>query len=689
MMSERIKDMKRFFVEEKKQKGTRKKARDPYELARVFEKARTPDVDRAAERLCTVLDRETPVVYPFEKIAFTRTEVTIPEIFTESEMEILSKKYHIHEKGDVSNISVDYSMLLSTSFKDKIVELEGYIAGCGDEGKKHYWTLQIRILNSVLSLMSRYVEKAREVGNEVVEKTVSHLLSSKPETLLEAMQMMRIIHFTMWAGRNYHNTLGHLDRYLYPFYAHDISKGILSRDSALELLEEFFLSFNRDSDLYPGMQQGDNGQSLVLGGYDEDGNDTYSDFSELCLLASLDLRLIDPKINLRVSKRTPLERYVLGTHMTKQGLGFPQYSNDDVVIPGLENLGYDKEDAASYVVAACWEFIIPGKAMDIPNLEALSFAGAVRRATVENLSSSRTYDEFLAAVDKTIEEDVEKIISSLKPVYIFPSPFLSLMMEGSTENAKDISLGAKYNNYGIHGSGIATAVDSVMAVKKFVFENGEVTGEEMIKAIESDFENDKILGNRLRYDKDKFGNDTPETNEIADHLLSVFHSALQGRRNDRGGIFRAGTGSAMYYIWHSADMGATPDGRHKGEVIPANYSPSLFTKVNGPVSIIKSFAYPDLRKVINGGPLTIEMHDSIFRSDESVEKVARLIKEYIDLGGHQLQINTVNKDTLLDAQIHPEKYRNLIVRVWGWSGYFVELDKCYQDHIIKRIELTV
>ena len=331
----------------------------------------------------------------------------------------------ISEKGDVSNISVDYSMLLSTSFKDKIVELEGYIAGCGDEGKKHYWTLQIRILNSILSLMSRYVEKAREVGNEVVEKTVIHLLSSKPETLLEAMQMMRIIHFTMWAGRNYHNTLGHLDRYLYPFYAHDISKGILSRDSALELLEEFFLSFNRDSDLYPGMQQGDNGQSLVLGGYDEDGNDTYSDFSELCLLASLDLRLIDPKINLRVSKRTPLERYVLGTHMTKQGLGFPQYSNDDVVIPGLENLGYDKEDAASYVVAACWEFIIPGKAMDIPNLEALSFAGAVRRATVENLSSSRTYDEFLAAVDKTIEEDVEKIISSLKPVYIFPSPFLS------------------------------------------------------------------------------------------------------------------------------------------------------------------------------------------------------------------------------------------------------------------------
>ena len=263
------------------------------------------------------------------------------------------------------------------------------------------------------------------------------------------------------------------------------------------------------------------------------------------------------------------------------------------------------------------------------------------------------------------------------------------MMDGCTENARDISLGAKYNNYGIHGTGIATAVDSIEAVRKYVFEQKKVTAEQLIAAIESDFASDPVLGNRLRYDREKLGNDTEHTNETASHLLSVFSSALNGKKNERGGIFRPGTGSAMYYIWHSAQMGATPDGRRKGEVIPANYSPSLFTKVNGPVSIVKSFAFPDLSKTINGGPLTIEMHDSIFRSDESIEKVARLIREFILLGGHQLQINTVNRDTLLDAQKHPERYRNLIVRVWGWSGYFVELDKCYQDHIIKRIELTV
>lgn len=689
MMTERISNMRKFFVEEKNQKKDRKAQRDPYELAVKFAKDGVSDIDRATERLCTVLDRETPVVYPFERIAYTRTEVTIPELFTEDEMKALAEKYHIHEKGDVCNISVDYTKLLSVGFPAKKKEIEELVASSSDEDKRHYWQQQIRILDSVMNLMKRYAKKAEEVGNNTVANTIKALLERAPETLLEAMQMFRIIHFTMWAGRNYHNTLGHLDRYLRPYFIHDVEKGILTEESALELLEEFFLTFNRDSDLYPGMQQGDNGQSLVLGGYDSAGTDHYTEFSELCLKASLDLKLIDPKINLRVNKLTPLSRYVLGTYMTKQGLGFPQYSNDDIVIDGLVDLGYSREDAENYVVAACWEFIIPGKAMDIPNIDALSFAGAVRRATVESLPSARNFDEYLSAVDKAIHDDAMKIVSSFKPVYIFPAPFISLMMDGCTENAHDISLGAKYNNYGIHGTGIATAVDSVEAVRKFVFERHELTGEEMVKAIENDFADDPSMGNRLRYDKEKLGNDTEGTNKMASHLLSVFADSLKGLKNDRGGIFRAGTGSAMYYIWHAADMGATPDGRHKGEVIPANYSPSLFTKVNGPVSIVKSFAFPDLRHVINGGPLTIEMHDSIFRNDESIEKVARLIKTYIDLGGHQLQINTVNRDTLLDAQKHPEKYRNLIVRVWGWSGYFVELDKCYQDHIIKRIELSV
>lgn len=688
-MNDRISMMRKAFVTDKIQKKNWTELDDKYCLAKGFAEKHVSDIDRSVARLCFVLDNESAVIYPFERITFTRTQATIPELFTEEEEKTLRRKYHLHEKGDVSNISVDYTKLLGIGFSGMKQKLESLIAQSNDEKKTAYWHGQIQIIESILNLMRRYIKKAQEEGNETVATTMQRLLEHAPETLLEAMQAFRIIHFTMWAGRNYHNTLGRLDQYLYPYYRFDVENNHLDQDSALELLEEFFLSFNRDSDLYPGMQQGDNGQSLVLGGYADDGDDLFNDFSALCLRSSLELKLIDPKINLRVNKNTPLERYVLGTKLTKQGLGFPQYSSDDIVVKGLEDLGYERKDALNYVVAACWEFIIPGKAMDIPNIEALSFAKVVRTITMNELEKCTTFEDFLTKVKQGIEAEAEQIVQSIKPVYIFPSPFISLMMEGCTENARDISLGCKYNNYGLHGTGIATAVDSIANIKKFIFDEKKFSSEELINALDTDFKSNERLGNELRYSDEKLGNDTELTDTLASYLLESFSGALKGKKNDRGGVYRAGTGSAMFYIWHARTLGATPDGRKEGEPFPANYSPSLFAKIKGPVSIIKSFARPDLECVINGGPLTIEIHDSVFRNDEGLEKVAMLIKSYFDLGGHQLQINTVNREILLDAQKHPSDYRNLIVRVWGWSGYFVELDKCYQDHIIKRIELAV
>ena len=145
----------------------------------------------------------------------------------------------------------------------------------------------------------------------------------------------------------------------------------------------------------------------------------------------------------------------------------------------------------------------------------------------------------------------------------------------------------------------------------------------------------------------------------------------------------------MFYIRHASEINASPDGRRKGEFLPANYSPSLFAKVKGPLSIIQSFTTPDLKATANGGPLTLEFHNSMFRSDTGIAKVASLVKTFIAMGGHQLQLNSVNAETLRDAQHHPEQYRNLIVRVWGWSAYFVELDKIYQDHLIQRAEYVI
>ncbi len=689
-MRERIGKMREFFTVSKGQKAFWQPAEDAYLLAEEFAAQGLPPLDRSARRLIYVLEKEKPVLFFDERIAFTRTVQTVPEIFLPEELERLKQDHWIHEKGEVCNINVDYTALMRVGLAAKKEELrergQRFLAE-GRAEQAHFLALQTDIIDAVLGLAERYRLRAEAEGNRIVAGTLLRVPARAPESFLEALQMFRILHFVMWCGGNYHNTVGRFDQYMYPYLAADLESGRLDEESALDLLEEFFLSFNRDSDLYPGIQQGDNGQSMVLGGLREDGSDSYNLLSELCMKAALELRLIDPKINLRVHKNTPMEVYRLGTEMTKQGLGFPQYSNDDVVIPGLMGLGYDKRDAYNYVVAACWEFIIPGRAMDIPNIEAVSFAGAVADA-MEQLESCADFEAFYEAVREKLRGQIDEICARVKNVYLFPAPYLSLMMEGCCEKGRDVSEGCRYNNYGLHGTGVSTAADSLAAVKKYVFEEKSVSADEVCRAVGKDFSGYEELCSRLRYEAPKMGNHDDFVDDIAVRLLADLADLMEEKRNDRGGRFRPGTGSAMYYVWHGRSIMATPDGRRKGEGLAANYSPSLFARCRGPVSIIQSFSKPDLKRTMNGGPLTLELHDTVFRTEESIEKVATLVKSFMDMGGHQLQLNAVNRDTMLDAQKHPENYRNLIVRVWGWSGYFVELDKEYQDHIIQRMELT-
>jgi formate C-acetyltransferase len=257
------------------------------------------------------------------------------------------------------------------------------------------------------------------------------------------------------------------------------------------------------------------------------------------------------------------------------------------------------------------------------------------------------------------------------------------------EKARDISLGNRYNNYGIHGTGISTAVDSLAAIKKYVFDEKSIAAKDLIQAVEDNFEGHYDLWIKLKYHAPRMGNDDDNADAIAVILLDYFSELSAGLGNERGGCYRPGTGSAMYYLWHVKDIGASADGRKRGEPLSANFSPGLNIKLKGPLSIIRSFSKPDMKKIMNGGPLTLELHDTVFRNPESIRKVSTLVKAYMDMGGQQLQINAVNREKLIEAKKHPEQYKNLIVRVWGWSGYFVELDELYQDHIIQRIELNV
>lgn len=688
MLTDRILKLKDFFFDG----GHHSVRRSPEELGldRLCERYAEESIPaqmRAALLFEAMTQAENPVIFEGEQIAATRTISRVPSYFTEKEWEELKAKHYLHENGMLSNISPNFGDALKEGLEARKGRYQAALADADEEGKL-FLESAIRSIEALQALIGRYAWCAREMGDSALADTISAIRTEGAKSFREALQLLRFIHFGLWESGCYHNTLGRFDQYMYPYFKADIDSGRLSKDEAYELLLSFFLACNKDSDLYPGMQQGDNGQSLVLGGRDDKGNTLFNELSAMCLEASYDLNLIDPKINLRVDRNTPLEIYKLGARLTKRGLGFPQYDNDDVVVPGLIRKGYSPEDANDYVVAACWEFIIPGKAMDIVNIGALSFAGLVSRS-VDHLGEFSTFEDYYAYIDSEIKKECVRIAGGFKNLYIAPAPLYSVFMDGTLERRRDITLGAKYNNFGIHGTGIATAADSLAAIEKYVFDEKSVSVKDLQAALDANFEGWDALWHKLRFEAPKMGNDDDFADSLAARLLASFDEGLAPLRNERGGCFRAGTGTAMYYIFHANTLKATPDGRKAGEVIPANYSPSMYTRHKGPVSVIKSFSKGDLGRTINGGPLTIELDDTIFRNEENLEKLAVLIRSYVQLGGHQLQLNTLNKETLLDAKKHPEKHRNLIVRVWGWSGYFVELDECYQDHIINRIKFTM
>lgn len=625
-------------------------------------------IERMSDRFLRLMAMEKPVILPDEKICFLRTVKNIPDCFTEEEWSDIRNKHFIHESGYLSNMSPNYGKLIEKGLL--------YFREEADEYGK-------RAIDAIIDLADRYKEEAKKEGRDDIAAVLDRVPRYGATSFREALQMFRIVHYSLWLEGNYHNTVGRFDRYMYPYFKSDMDAGVLDEASALELIEDFFISFNKDSDLYTGVQQGDNGQSMVLGGMDEDGNEVFSDLSRLCLEASRNLLLIDPKINLRVNKNTPVEIYELGSELTKAGLGFPQYSNDDVVIDGLTRLGYELKDARNYAVAACWEFIVPHVGFDVANIGALSFPRLIDTCLHKYLESSETFDGFMEKVRAESMTICDEMCEKIKDLWFVPSPFMNVCMDC------DVYTGGKYNNFGFHGTGIATAADSLAVIKKYVYDEKSVSKAQLIEAVDSDFEQHSELLAKFRYEAPKFGNNDDEADVHAVALLDIFADSLEGRTNCRGGKYRAGTGSAMFYLWHAAEIGASPDGRRKGEAFGTNFSASLFAKLNGPLSIISSFAKPHFDRAINGGPLTLEFHNSMFSDADCIEKVARLVKTYMDMGGHQLQLNAVNPEKMKDAQLHPENHRSLVVRIWGWSAYFVELDKEFQDHVMARAAYRV
>lgn len=633
-----------------------------------------PTITRAARRFAYIMDQEEPVFHLHDWFGFNRNVAA------------LASDEEIPDVG-FGNVTVDYETALSQGLSGIRRRVDSLYPGADSTARQFYDSLYL-CFDACGRLAERYRSQAQAQGYLRLARALERVPMEGARDYHEALILIHFMQYALRISTMSHVTLGRFDQYAYPYFQASLATGS-TREELLELTELFFISLNFDSDLYHGVQRGDNGQSMVLGGCLPDGSSAFNALSEICLEASEALKLIDPKINLRVSKDTPLSLYERGTRLTRQGLGFPQYSNDDVVIPGLIALGYDPEDAWNYTVAACWEFIIPRCGADIPNYEVMNFPLMVDRALRRSLRGCSSFDSFLVQVKSEIEAECDTIMARLNasPKQI-PNPFLSAFLSPCIEQGRDFSDGgAKYNNFGIHGAGIANAADALAAIRSEIFEQKSLSADQLLKALDENFQGHEDLRRKLLACP-KMGNNDDAVDELGAFLMDTYSAYLNRKPNHCGGIYRAGTGSAMEYIYRARQVGATADGRPAGEPYGSSFSPSLHARLNGPLSAVQSFTKFDMRNIINGGPFTIEIHDTVFRNDDGERKVAQLVKSFIDLGGHQIQINAINRDRLLDAQKHPEKYPNLIVRVWGWSGYFNELDMVFQDHIIRRAEFT-
>ncbi len=694
-------------------------------LRHVFRRYRHPPVDnrmrwalsRDEAQNATMLfalrcREEQPIVLPDERICFMRSRTRMTQCRGDvSAMAQLIRRIRsvpariLRKVGpcsagsgrtvgrSISNTTPDYALFLREGLNGRIAAAQAR-AKTASKGEYTFLQLAVDGLEALRELVSRYAVEARHVGNAEMAELLARVPANPPHTLHEALQSIRILQFAFYLHGSSHCGLGRMDQYLWPFYRGDLEAGRLTREAARELLAEFFISLNRDSDLYPGVQQGDNGQSVMLGGCKpEDGTSAVNDLTYLLLEVSRDVRLIDPKINLRIDRNTPLDLLELGCELTKCGLGFPQYSNDEVVIPALVKKGYRLEDARDYSVAACWEFVVPGRALDIVNQAAVSFPHAVDAALRDAVRRGRfSIESFRTTIRANVRRQVEKAVSMREVRH--SAPFLSAFFDGTLESGRDLTEIAPYKNIGLHGAGSANAADALSAIEQVFATDGLKGLKRLVAAEDDNFAAEAALRARLVDDMPKVGNADATADGNLKFLFDAFADVAEAFSTPDRQI-RPGSGSAMYYIWLTDThrnarsqiepiVGATADGRLRDAPLASSLAPAHEAKVGGVLSVLKSFSAIDYLRIMNGGPITIEFSHTVFKTDEGVKKLAQLIRYFVLLGEQQLQLNVLNVEELEDALVHPELHRNLVVRVWGWSGYFCELDREFQMQIIRR-----
>ncbi|KPU27224.1 formate acetyltransferase [Caloranaerobacter sp. TR13] len=554
-------------------------------------------------------------------------------------------------------------------------------------------------------LAESYAEKEsnEERKRELLEiaRISTKISKEKPESFYEACQLLWYLCVILQYESNASSlSLGRFDKYMYPFYKHDIERGI-SKEKLREILLCLWIKTNdvvliRSSNSAKYFAGFPTGYTITLGGLTANGRSAVNELSFLVLDTYHDIRLPQPNIGVRINEF--IERPFLNktAETIRLGTGIPQVFNDEVNIPGFLNRGVSLEDARDYSVVGCVELTIPGKTYGLHDIALFNLLKLMEITLKENrYNEDVTFDLIIDKIKEKIDKYVKLMVTGSNIVDIghrefAPVPLLSCFIDSCLEKGKDITYGgAKYNFSGVQGIGIANLSDSLYALKKIVFEEKRLSFSELIKALESNFEGEKYekLRVRLINKYDKYGNDNDEVDNIGSDILRYYSKTVEKYRNPRDGFFIPGCYTVSAHIPLGEAVGATPDGRkEKEQLADGGLSPMVGRDILGPSAILKSVSKLDNYLTTNGSLLNIKFNPKSLENNDGINKLSDFLLAFMKLKIQHVQFNVISVDTLRKAQINPNDYKGLVVRVAGYSAFFTELSKEIQDDIIKRTE---
>ncbi len=603
-----------------------------------------------------------------------------------------------------------------------------------DVTRSLFYTGVVISCDAATTLLKRYSEKCLEKADSCTdEKRKAELesmadslgwISENPcRTFREACQAAITYQYILrLSSIGDVGSFGRFDQYTWPYLESDLAEGRLTPEEAQEIVDCFFMKINS---MYGGgigelvkiIGIGNTYLHTTIGGVDPlTGDDACNPVTSMVLESLARLSLHDPTISLRVNKNTPDALWALALETSTKVGGLPLFQNDDVIIPGVvKELGFTLEDARDYAIIGCQEITGSGNDYAAANgvapphasihyskLMAMAINDGTNPFNGEQCSihtgylyDMKSFDEVkeawrtLAAYFLKAQVSLNNYLEYLVQ-YHTPHPMLSISLEGCMESGKDCTWGgAKYNSYGGTATGLATVADSLTAIKYMVFDKKLCTARELYEAVIADWEGYELLRQRIINEAPHFGNADPYADEQMAWVIDTYYDTCKECYSTRTKIFKAGLYGAADHVGQGYTTWATPDGRRAGTPIADAASPCQGRDTNGPTAVFLSSLCYDHRRFMDGVCLNIRLHPTALSRDDGIAKLRDMVKAYMDSGGAEAQFNVVSTDVLRKAQREPDEYRNLVVRIAGYSAYFVELTRDCQEDLISRHENVI